>query len=188
LRVRCYHNAVTLVRPWHKTAFEAFPLFNGKMVNQMKMLAIIGLSLATAFSGIAPAQAFPSIDRSKIQTSDVQQVESYRSSWGIGRYGGNRRYIRRHHRDRSYYRNGGYYRHGGRYYRHRGDNFGAAFGGLAAGAIIGGLLAQPRYSGGERYYRGGSHADWCSARYRSYQAYDNTFQPYNGGRRQCVSP
>lgn len=166
------------------------------MVTQMKMFAIIGLSLATAFSSVVPAQAFPSIERPKIQTSDVQQVESYRSSWGIGRYGGDSRYYkRRYHRDRgfyrdrSYYRDGGYYRHGRGYYRHRGDNFGAAFGGFAAGAIIGGMLAQPRYSGGERYYRGGgSHANWCYARYRSYRAYDNTFQPYNGGRRQCISP
>jgi len=172
-----------------KSAFETFCFLKGKMVNQMKMLAIIGLSLATAFSSVAPAQAFPSIDRPKLQSSDVQQVESYRSSWGIGRYGGNSHYyIRRHYRDRSYYGNRNYRHHRG-YYHDYDDNYGAAFGGFAAGAILGGLLAQPRYYGGERYYRsGGSHADWCYARYRSYRAYDNTFQPYYGGRRQCVSP
>lgn len=163
------------------------------MVIQMKMFAIIGLSLATAFSSVVPAQAFPSIERPKIQVSDVQQVESYRSSWGIGRYGGNRGpYIRRHYRNGGYYGNRRYYRDYGNYRRYRDydDNFGAAFGGLAAGAIIGGLLAQPRYYGdNRRYYRtGGSHADWCYARYRSYRAYDNTFQPYNGRRRQCISP
>lgn len=162
------------------------------MVIQMKMFAIIGLSLATAFSSVVPAQAFPSIERPKVQVSDVQQVESYRSSWGIGRYGGNRGpYIRRHYRNGGYYGNRRHYRDYGNYRRYRDydDNFGAAFGGLAAGAIIGGLLAQPRYyDGGQRYYRtGGSHADWCYARYRSYRAYDNTFQPYNGRRRQCIS-
>lgn len=166
------------------------------MVIQMKMFAIIGLSLATAFSSVVPAQAFPSVERPKVQVSDVQQVESYRSSWGIGRYGGNRGpYIRRHYRNGGYYGHRGYYNNR-RYYRDYDDNFGAAFGGLAAGAIIGGLLAQPRYYGDDRryyndrrYYRTrGSHADWCYARYRSYRAYDNTYQPYNGGRRQCVSP
>ena len=33
-----------------------------------------------------------------------------------------------------------------------------------------------------------AHAQWCYGRYRSYRAYDNTFQPYNGRRQQCQSP
>ena len=33
-----------------------------------------------------------------------------------------------------------------------------------------------------------AHVDWCHARYRSYRAYDNSFQPYHGPRRQCWSP
>ena len=33
-----------------------------------------------------------------------------------------------------------------------------------------------------------AHIDWCYSNYRSYRASDNTFQPYNGPRRQCVSP
>jgi hypothetical protein len=33
-----------------------------------------------------------------------------------------------------------------------------------------------------------AHYEWCYARYRSYRAWDNTFQPYNGPRRQCYSP
>lgn len=155
----------------------------------MKMLAIIGLSLATALSGVAPAQAFPSIDGPKFQVSDVQQVRQrrysrqsqgsdyYRRSWGVGRWGGNRDCNHR----RCYY---GHRRHyGDRYRDYDDDNFGAVLGGLAAGAIIGGLIAQPRYYGG-----GGTHANWCYSRYRSYRAYDNTFQPYYGPRRQCVSP
>ena len=54
-------------------------------------------------------------------------------------------------------------------------------------AIIGGIISsqrQPRY-----YYSSGSyHIRWCYSRYRSYRAYDNTYQPYYGPRRQCVSP
>lgn len=41
------------------------------------------------------------------------------------------------------------------------------------------------------YYRvggGDSHVRWCYARYRSYRAWDNTFQPYHGPRRACLSP
>ncbi|MGW9230783.1 BA14K family protein [Pseudorhizobium sp. NPDC055634] len=137
----------------------------------MKKLAVILVSLVTAVSGITPAQAFPSAPAVKVEAvNDVQQVRHRDRHWGG---------------DRHWRRHGPRY-YGHRHHRHRGSNAGAIIGGLAAGAIIGGALAsQPR-----RYYRGGNdaHVQWCYARYRSYRAYDNTFQPYNGPRRQCYSP
>ena len=33
-----------------------------------------------------------------------------------------------------------------------------------------------------------AHVAWCSSRYRSYSADDNSYRPYSGGRRECVSP
>ncbi|WP_367718625.1 BA14K family protein [Nitratireductor sp. GISD-1A_MAKvit] len=33
-----------------------------------------------------------------------------------------------------------------------------------------------------------AHVRWCHHRYRSYRAYDNTFQPYHGPRKACRSP
>jgi hypothetical protein len=41
-----------------------------------------------------------------------------------------------------------------------------------------------------RLYRSpqNAHVSWCYHRYRSYRARDNSFQPYHGPRRQCVSP
>lgn len=39
-----------------------------------------------------------------------------------------------------------------------------------------------------RYRLSQAHYDWCYDRYRTYRALDNTFQPYRGPRRQCVSP
>lgn len=46
-----------------------------------------------------------------------------------------------------------------------------------------------RYVQPRRYYRAGSaHVAWCYDRYRSYRAWDNTYQPYHGPRRQCWSP
>lgn len=76
-------------------------------------------------------------------------------------------------------------------------------GGIIAGAVIGGAIVhsrnrhyRSRHHG--RYYkrrhyrrvysRGDAHVGWCYRRYRSYRSYDNTFQPYHGRRRQCVSP
>jgi len=32
------------------------------------------------------------------------------------------------------------------------------------------------------------HVSWCNAKYRSYDVRSNTFQPYNGPRRECRSP
>lgn len=40
----------------------------------------------------------------------------------------------------------------------------------------------PRHALPPQHYR------WCGNHYRSYRASDNTFQPYNGPRRQCRSP
>jgi BA14K-like protein len=33
-----------------------------------------------------------------------------------------------------------------------------------------------------------AHLDWCSNRYRSYRPRDNSYTPFSGGRRECVSP
>lgn len=150
----------------------------------MKRFAIVALAFAAALTSAPPAMAFPMISAPRVGTPQTQLVE-YR------RYGGG--YYHGHH-------------HGG------GDDWAWALGGLAAGAIIGGLMAQPRYYGpsyyepdyyGRTYYRpryyapryardvyygGDAHTRWCYARYRSYRAYDNTFQPYYGPRQACASP
>lgn len=165
----------------------------------------MALSLATALTGVPPAQAFPIVPAPTAQVSDVLEVQ-YRGnprSWS----GDSERdrwiwFNRRHRYNREFnrgYNRRAYNRH--RYNRYRyhrdddDDDFGAALGGFAAGAIIGGLLSQPRYYGPPAYYGpprvrygGNSHTSWCYSRYRSYRAYDNTFQPYYGPRRPCISP
>jgi hypothetical protein len=37
-------------------------------------------------------------------------------------------------------------------------------------------------------WRTTSHMQWCSNRYRSYRADDNSYRPYGGARRPCQSP
>jgi len=147
------------------------------------------LTISVALASTAPVDAAP-IFAPQVQAAqpDVIQV---RDSW------------RRHHGGR--WQNHGWYnghrghrrhRPGLRYY----NGFWFPGGAFIAGAIIGSALADsdPYYAEryyrrdyGERYYRdysGGSHVDWCYARYRSYRAWDNTFQPYHGPRQQCYSP
>ncbi len=54
---------------------------------------------------------------------------------------------------------------------------------FAAGALIAGA-AQPA----PVVVAPNPHVDWCRRTYRSYNPYDNTFQPYYGPRAYCVSP
>ncbi|WDZ77650.1 BA14K family protein [Ensifer adhaerens] len=168
----------------------------------MKTLSIIALSLAAAMSSVPPANAFPVVPQVS-RTTDIQKAQfpyergearKNRSSCAVPycEFGGRHGYYRDRDR-RGYYRDGyyrdGYYRD--RYRRHYGNydnDVGAFIGGLAAGAIVGGLLNQPRYYNGPRAVSGDAHTRWCYARYRSYRAWDNSYQPYGGPRRQCNSP
>src|SRR5262245_34717158 len=135
-------------------------------------------------------------------------------AWGGGAWhGGNWNGVRPWRGNGNWYRNGNwrgrpwYGGHG--YYGHYNnccdDNIGVFLGlglpllGLGLGGYGGGYYPgyyngyYPGYSDGRyyprRYYRAGNgHVRWCYSRYRSYRAWDNTYQPYNGPRRQCYSP
>lgn len=104
-------------------------------------------------------------------------------NWQRGPHHGNQHWTRR---GDNYYLRGhrGYRHHRPGYRQYNGWWFPSAA--FMAGAIMGGAMtAEPPV----RYRpRGNAHIDWCYSRYRSYRASDNTFQPYNGPRRQCRSP
>jgi hypothetical protein len=79
------------------------------------------------------------------------------------------------------------------------DTGAAAVLGLGLGLGLGSIYNNGYYNNGyyvqpapRRYYRtqrlSSAHVQWCYDRYRSYRAWDNTFQPYNGPRQQCWSP
>jgi hypothetical protein len=140
-----------------------------------------------------PVPVAPAASADKTAPADVEQIQ-WRRYHGGGYHGGG------YYRGRGYYHGGGYYRRGwyGGYRGYPGYRSGyryydgywfplAAFG---AGALVGGAIAsQPRYvapapSAGINP----RHVAWCESRYRSYRAYDNTFQPNRGGRQQCYSP
>lgn len=161
----------------------------------MKTLSIAILSLATLVGSIPPAGAFPTTPQIVSPATDIQPVQfqyergearKNRSSCAVPycEFNGRRGYDGDRH---GYYRDGYYRDRYRRHYRHD-DDVGALIGGLAAGAVIGGLLAQPRYYNEPRAVGGDAHTRWCYARYRSYRAWDNSYQPYSGRRRACYSP
>ncbi|MBU4529139.1 MAG: BA14K family protein [Hoeflea sp.] len=153
------------------------------------------VSASFCLAAIAPASAAPMIvQKPAIEiTSASGLVEvQYRER----RYDRNSRRDFRDRRDdrRGFYRhnNRGYY-NGHRGYREQRRGYRqyngywfppAAF---ALGAIIGGAL-----NNNNVIVRPGStnpqHVRWCNAKYRSYDVRSNTFQPYNGPRRECRSP
>jgi hypothetical protein len=82
---------------------------------------------------------------------------------------------------------------------------GHVVGAFAAGALLGGLLAQPRPVYGAPVYvqpapvyvqpapvyvqpTYSPHQAWCLNRYRSYRIQTNTYVTYGGQVRYCVSP
>ncbi|CAN7700436.1 BA14K family protein [Rhizobium sp. LjRoot98] len=138
-------------------------------------LALSAIMFATSFG---PVHAFvaPQQPHIGLPALDVETVQHRR---------GHHDDIRRHgfHRrgDAAYY-NGhrGYHERRRGYREYNGMWFPLAA--FATGAIIGGVVVDRPV----RY--GGSHVEWCGNRYRSYRAYDNTYQPNYGPRRQCHSP
>jgi hypothetical protein len=94
----------------------------------------------------------------------------------------------RHHYHGGYRRLGGW--HGG-----YGPGWGSGgwgwrgWGGPNIGIVVE-IPIYPRYHPVHRRVHavGSTHVHWCANRFRSYRAWDNTFQPYHGPRRYCISP
>lgn len=137
----------------------------------------LGAAIPAAASPLPSLQSVPAMTGERAM-ADVHQVQ------------------RRYYRSDRYYRDDHRYWRGHRGYRHQRPGYRyyegywfppAAF---IAGAIIGGAAiagAAPRAPGGTYYYSP-AHVEWCMARFRSYRGSDNSFQPFNGPRRQCRSP
>lgn len=129
---------------------------------------------------------------------------------GYGRGYNGRGYYGRGYYNRAYY-GGRYYNRHGRYYgNYPGyyyDNgyYDNASIYLDLGVPLYGLFGGYYGGYGNAYYDSFSYSDygpqvyqttglssdhvrWCFNRYRSYRAADNSFQPYDGPRRQCISP
>ena len=170
------------------------------------MRKLISAFCAAAFmasANIVPLAASPLVSPPRLEANDsLVQARSrchrcYRS--------GNRHYSKRHYSSRSYgkrhyssrnygkrhYSNRHYGKrhYANRYYKHRRHNYNYYYddwwwgpGLFFGGALLG--YQQPYY----RSYGGDAHVAWCYRRYRSYREWDNTFQPYHGPRRLCISP
>ncbi|MCO6050046.1 BA14K family protein [Mesorhizobium sp. RP14(2022)] len=168
-------------------------------VSARKAVVALGLSATMALPAITvPAVSAPlaPIAQPAAPQASGQVVDVQYRDWRRDRGWRDRRDYRDWRRDR--WRDRGDYR---RWDRRRDRNTAIALG-LGIGLPLAALAVRPAYDpyyaprpvyreyAPRRVYRGGgsAHVDWCYNRYRSYRAYDNSFQPYNGPRQQCYSP
>lgn len=142
------------------------------------------LALTFGLATLAPAGAAPVFAPKPSEDSGHMQTVQFDRDWRPG----NRTERRMEQREgrferrgnRAYYNGHRGYDEPRRGYRqHNGVWFPAAA--FIAGALVGGAIGnQPRADGS-------AHVQYCYDRYRSYRVSDNTFQPNNGPRRQCIS-
>lgn len=128
-----------------------------------RFATIAATAISFAAAPLAGATAMPRMGPAKVESVAVEKAGGHK--W------------RRHHHSRD------------RHHRHRGRDRGFDGSDIAAGiagVIIGSVIANAN----RPVYRssGNPHVNWCYGHYKSYRAYDNTFQPYHGPRRQCDSP
>ncbi|MDP9838353.1 hypothetical protein J2T09_003120 [Neorhizobium huautlense] len=161
------------------------------MMTIRKRIATVAVAFTVTLTGLVPAQAFQMPAPVAAQTSTAAPVTDvqYRPWERRAERRWDRRAERRFDRrmDRRFDRRAGYY-NGHRGYRDRRAGYRyhngywyplAAF---AAGAIIGGAVNRPSVSSSS------AHVRWCSERYRTYRASDNTYVPRAGVRAICNSP
>jgi len=155
--------------------------------------AVFSLSpLATGQAGAASVTplALISAGSQPSALADLVQVQ-HRQQYQNNRRGADRRNPHRH----------GYDNRGRRIHpqappRQRSRSSGGPdLGSAIVGAIIGGVIVNQLHAGQQQHapvrsgtYLSHSHIDWCHSRWRSYRVSDNSYQPYNGPRRICVSP
>lgn len=143
-------------------------------------VTVTALSALLAVTSFDPAAAAPI--QPLIQPA-IQQAGSPPAGVTEVQYRHHNRHYRPHYRPHNrpgYWHGHRGYRYARPGYRRYNDGWWYPLAAFSAGAIIGGAVAQPP--------RGSAHVRWCASRYKTYRASDNTYQPTNGPRRQCVGP
>lgn len=141
---------------------------------------IAALSLAMATASIGPVSGATSLPATK-NFSDITQIQQIQ----------HRRQIDRRHGHSAPNRNGWYNGHRGyhqqrRGYRRHSDGWWYPLAAFGAGAALSEVLnnsQRPQVRGYDN-----RHYQWCSSRYRTYRASDNSFVPRVGQRASCNSP
>ncbi|MCJ8519057.1 hypothetical protein ABID21_001971 [Pseudorhizobium tarimense] len=142
-----------------------------------KTLTAGAMSALLFATSIAPAGAVVMPSVMAPQVSAVEQVQANRDD--------RRRFERDRDDRRGMYRGYRGSRERRQGYRRHSDGFWYPLAAFGAAAIIGGAIAnQP----GRAQTTSSRHVQWCSERYRTYRASDDTYVPRVGVRARCNSP
>ncbi len=170
-----------------RSGLIAFGLVAGFAAPSFATPANLAVSPAQNLAGSPAGQVIPVQDHCGTKRC-LQSQGNYRN------WSGRRHFDRRYHRGPVFGGHSNYRRHWRgddwrwrRHYRHHRPRY---YGGSGIYLGLGFGVPAYRYVEPRRIYRGGpsAHVRWCYNRYRSYRAWDNTFQPYHGPRQQCWSP
>lgn len=154
----------------------------------LKTISACGLGLAMTIASIAPAAAFPLTPKPSYSTASTQIQYRPDRDWRWEREREReRREYRQDRRERQAYLKGyrGYRDHRPGYRRHS-DGWWYPLAAFGAAAIIGNAISNQPIVVGPVLSR--EHVTWCSARFKTYRASDNTYVPSVGYRAQCNSP
>jgi hypothetical protein len=164
------------------------------MKSPISIICASALMATVSLGEVAAAPLSLNLPATASGGSDVVQVRDNvrwpRMRGGGGKWNGNGRYWQngRNWKHSPTWRPGWGYRNGWNNYYNDGWYGGSGIylggGALLLGALVGSALANNNYRG----VYGNSHVQWCANRYRSYSPRSDTYQPYNGPRRRCISP
>jgi hypothetical protein len=144
-------------------------------------MAAAALSASFAISGVAPASAAEAARTPSVDLSQAYPGESYTQFRRTYRYDRRGRpvVVDRYYGGPRYGYDRGYYR------RDRGAAAAAGIAGLAAGAIIGGALAN---QAAQAQVVDQNYIAYCSQKYRSFDPASGTYLGYDGERHACQYP
>lgn len=145
-------------------------------------VAAVAMTLGLAFPAAAAPRVAPLASGA---SADVTQAQ-YRPERARGERGWRDRGMGAHdmRRGRFEHRRGAYYYNGHRGHRERRAGYRFYNGWWFPPAAFGVMIRPAPVSRGYA----NAHVAWCHDRWKSYRAWDNSYQPYSGPRRRCVSP
>jgi hypothetical protein len=156
------------------------------MMKPMKTMMSASLAAAIAMAGLAAVPMSAQADTAVRADGSYDVAQNYHRGNGWQRGPGwnhGPRQVYRHPgwRGPGYYPRPGY--RGTYYYNNYNSALAAGIFGLAAGAIVGGAVAnnnQQRYAN--------DYVSYCSQRYRSFNAATGTYTGYDGLQHRCIAP